>query len=459
MKKALCVLLCALLLCAPLFGCQKKDDAKPDDSAKIDYTENVLVSQNFHVSLGMAYYYFQGYYASLQSYYGDYFKGMTGIDPEKKLKEQSVNDSQTVFAYFLEQLIRPNLKNMLCLNEAALAAGYEVEAAVMAKAKDEAKATDLSSLPYLTQDELVYFTELTTRASYYQMYLQDHYTYTDADYSAYADEQGDALKTAQYTRYTIKLSDLDDAAKETLTAKLDALKELHGYEAFVTGLTALLKELYPVLTDDQIAQTLESGTTLSTASASDTTLNTWAFEQGRAVGDVTYYKDSAGTSAVVGCLLRTPYYDESLTVNVRHILALTEQHESADGARAQAQQWYDAWLAGEKTEDSFAAMAKEKSEDGGSASEGGLYQNVTPGQMVDAFNNWCFDAARQSGDTGLVDTSYGTHIMYFSSFGLPRWKAQARTELVAKDYQKDLAAFSEKFELKENEELLNKIDI
>ena len=78
--------------------------------------------------------------------------------------------------------------------------------------------------------------------------------------------------------------------------------------------------------------------------------------------------------------------------------------------------------------------------------------------MVDAFNDWCFDAARQSGDTGLVDTSYGTHIMYFSSFGLPRWKAQARTELIAKDYQKDLAAFSEKYELKENEELLNEID-
>ena len=49
--------------------------------------------------------------------------------------------------------------------------------------------------------------------------------------------------------------------------------------------------------------------------------------------------------------------------------------------------------------------------------------------------------------------------MYFSSFGLPRWKAQARTELIAKDYQKDLAAFSEKYELKENEELLNKIDM
>ena len=80
-------------------------------------------------------------------------------------------------------------------------------------------------------------------------------------------------------------------------------------------------------------------------------------------------------------------------------------------------------------------------------------------ETLDTLGAVSFDAARQSGDTGLVDTSYGTHIMYFSSFGLPRWKAQARTELIAKDYQKDLAAFSEKYELKENEELLNKIDM
>ena len=459
MKKVLCLLLCALLLCPPLFGCKKADDGKAEEPSEIDYTENVLVSQNYHVSLGMAYYYFEGYYASLQSYYGDYFQGMTGIDPQKKLKEQSAGDAQTVFAYFLEQLIRPNLKNLLCLNEAALAAGYEPDTDAMAQAKEEALGIDLSSLPYLTQEELVYFTELTTRASYYQMYLQNSYTYTDADYSAYADEVGNSLKTAQYTKYTIKLSDLDDTQKEALTAKLDALKELHGYEAFVTGLSALLKELYPILTDEQIAQTLESGTLLSTATASDTTLNTWAFEQGRELGDITYYKDSAGTSAVVGCLLRTPYYDETLTVNVRHILALTAQHESAEGARALAQQWYDEWLQGDKTEQSFAALAKERSEDGGSVSEGGLYQNVTPGQMVQPFEDWCFDASRQSGDTGLVDTSYGTHIMYFSSFGLPRWKAQARSEMISLDYQDDLAAFSEQYELKENEELLNQLDI
>jgi len=34
--------------------------------------------------------------------------------------------------------------------------------------------------------------------------------------------------------------------------------------------------------------------------------------------------------------------------------------------------------------------------------------------MVTAFNDWCFDEARQVGDTGIVETEYGYHVMYFS---------------------------------------------
>jgi hypothetical protein len=37
--------------------------------------------------------------------------------------------------------------------------------------------------------------------------------------------------------------------------------------------------------------------------------------------------------------------------------------------------------------------------------------------MLTAFNDWCFDPDRQVGDTGIVETSYGYHIMYFSGYG------------------------------------------
>ena len=207
----------------------------------------------------------------------------------------------------------------------------------------------------------------------------------------------------------------------------------------------------------------------------------WISDTSRKAGDKTYIANTSTTTDDEGNEVETisgyyvVYYRSSTDnrtplVNVRHILAgfeggttengtTTYSDEEKAAAKAKAEEWLQTWEDGDATEDSFAALATENTTDTGSKDNGGLYENVYPGQMVSAFNNWCFDAARQSGDTGLVDTSYGTHIMYFSSFGLPRWKAQARTELIAKDYQKDLAAFSEKYELKENEELLNKIDM
>ena len=33
--------------------------------------------------------------------------------------------------------------------------------------------------------------------------------------------------------------------------------------------------------------------------------------------------------------------------------------------------------------------------------------------MVQAFNDWCFAEDRKVGDTGLVETDYGWHVMYY----------------------------------------------
>ncbi len=44
--------------------------------------------------------------------------------------------------------------------------------------------------------------------------------------------------------------------------------------------------------------------------------------------------------------------------------------------------------------------------------------------MVDAFENWCFDANRNPGDTGIVETTYGYHVMYFQGENLPYWEVR-----------------------------------
>ena len=33
--------------------------------------------------------------------------------------------------------------------------------------------------------------------------------------------------------------------------------------------------------------------------------------------------------------------------------------------------------------------------------------------MVANFNDWCFDSSRKPGDTGIVESDYGYHVMYY----------------------------------------------
>ena len=74
-------------------------------------------------------------------------------------------------------------------------------------------------------------------------------------------------------------------------------------------------------------------------------------------------------------------------------------------------------------------MAEAYTDDPGSASNGGLYEDVYVGQMVPEFENWCFDASRQTGDYGIVKTTYGYHIMYFVGSDYV-WYATAEADML-----------------------------
>ena len=115
------------------------------------------------------------------------------------------------------------------------------------------------------------------------------------------------------------------------------------------------------------------------------------------------------------------------------------------------------WKNGKATEESFSDLAKEHSEDPGSASNGGLYENVAEGQMVTEFNDWIFDAKRAGGDTGLVKTDYGWHIMYYVSGGLPAWKSDVVTAMKNADYDKKLSDLTEKYAPKTTQKNLDLI--
>ena len=135
-----------------------------------------------------------------------------------------------------------------------------------------------------------------------------------------------------------------------------------------------------------------------------------------------------------------------LLPNVRHILVGFEggtQNEQgrtvySDEEKAAAQEKAEALLKqfneSEATEDAFAALASEHSTDPGSKDNGGLYENIYPGQMVSAFNDWCFQADRKAGDTGIVETGYGFHVMYYCGEGTLSYRdMQLTQELTSRD--------------------------
>ncbi len=158
-----------------------------------------------------------------------------------------------------------------------------------------------------------------------------------------------------------------------------------------------------------------------------------------------YFRANAETYSASGVTMDSRYVD------VRHILiqieggttgedgTTTYTDEEWAACEAEAQAILDAYLAGDKTEDAFAALANEKSEDPGSNTVGGLYENVYQGQMVEPFETWSFDENRQYGDTGLVKTSYGYHVMFYVGSS-PMWKEYAQTDWT----NEQIAAFLDK---------------
>lgn len=130
---------------------------------------------------------------------------------------------------------------------------------------------------------------------------------------------------------------------------------------------------------------------------------------------------------------------EDKYVDVRHILIMPDGADSSNirtetfdeaawaSAKTKAEEILAIFEAGDKSEDSFAALAMEYSHDG-SASTGGLYTDVTKGQMVANFENWCFDENRQTGDYGIVETEFGYHLMYFVD-SRPVWMDAVKSEM------------------------------
>lgn len=170
----------------------------------------------------------------------------------------------------------------------------------------------------------------------------------------------------------------------------------------------------------------------------------WAYDSSREYGDKfmsTQKQDNGCTSFIIVVMSSLPTKDDTLQpVSARHILfSLTKDVEvededgnkttekqdfrTMDEAVALAEETLDAWVESGAKEEDFIKLAAEKSDDEGSADNGGLYEDLTTSSsFTPNFLNWCFEDGRKVGDYGIIETEYGAHIMYMSYISdKPQW--------------------------------------
>ena len=246
-----------------------------------------------------------------------------------------------------------------------------------------------------------------------------------ADTSAIADDATDDEKTAA-----------------TEAAMADAKAKAEGYAAKVNSAETLLEQAKAYnSTATEASVKLEDVTGTTLVSTFSQAASDWAYAAERAVGDVTVVETSNGYAVLYMAVL--PHKDMSKPVDVRHILiqfdtttdgsgntvALTSAEKEAYYQQAQA--IYNQFLEN-PTEENFATLANNNSDDTGSNTNGGLYEDVHVGDMVTAFNDWCFDPNRKPGDSGIIETNYGYHVMYYvGNDNEETWKSTVRSTLAS----------------------------
>ncbi len=149
--------------------------------------------------------------------------------------------------------------------------------------------------------------------------------------------------------------------------------------------------------------------------------------------------------------------DEGSYYYVRHILLAPEggsigengqtiyTDDEWEACRVKAQNLLDEFLAGEATEEVFAQLAAKHSLDTGSSSNGGMYEQLTKEtNFVTEYKDWYLAESRKPGDTGLVKSVHGYHIMYFSS-SEPIWEFETKATMLAENTENMLNETQEKW--------------
>lgn len=475
MKKLITAL---LLVGIVLSGCGGKNEISSNVETETGVNANsdqkggetsVLSSDNYEVNVAEMSYFFNVAYRNMATY-ASYF----GLDTTKSLKEQecTIDSNGGTWYDFIANNAKDTASNMLSICEAAREAGVELDDEDMAvideqiaQFKSMAESSGIALEEYIKnacgkyteEKDLRRIYELSLLASKYMQDVVEAADVSDDALEAYVNENPDNFTTVNYLNYTFDYRDIagndaDDDAKASArtsvsdyASELAALTDAESFKAYIRNYAESVLGMSGDELEEEIASTERNN--YSKADAGDDELTLWLF--GAKAGETNSEVQNDGDNVAVVMVTREAGRDTAALKNVRHILFKSESYSDD----TKVNEVYDKWVEDGKNKDDFIALVKEYSEDPGSVDNGGLYENVNRGDMVDEFNDWIFDEEREIGDSGIVKTSYGWHIMYFDGNGEQLvWQKSAEEAIRQKAYDDADASAAEKYTINVNEE-------
>lgn len=258
------------------------------------------------------------------------------------------------------------------------------------------------------------------------------YTYSYAQLS-YRDFLEGGTKDENGT--TIYTDEQNDAARQKLQEAADALVLATDAE----DLKAKIKDIQ-VNETSALAVNKETDLLHTSVSTRSADLAKWLADSSRKEGEVGLVKITQNTTVTDGentsekeiingyfvVIFHSKNDNTGKMDNVRHLLITPNGgvYDEATGstvytaeeqatARTEAQALLDHWK-NNPTKENFIALVEAHTDDGGSKETGGLYEDIhQDSNYVDSFRNWAIDPARKEGDTAVVESEYGQHIMYY----------------------------------------------
>ena len=469
-----------LAFCIGVFAFQTFQSQKEKSATYVTIGEHEIKKAEYD-------YYFYGAVNTLYSYYGTYLNYM-GLDLTQDLSTQYYTEDMTWQDYFDEQALMQLQQvyaledeakaNGFEYDAAADAAAFEESVKTYAASAGYTTGNYLKASygDYATMKEIKTFVERDSYSGAYYDKIYAEEEVTDEEITAYYEENKGSYDSVDYlvcaieadvpgedetteimventVENTVETVEESETEEETLSEEEQVLLEEEQQaltEAAMEDAKVIANEMLGKITDADSFETLAAEyATDATAeihkenvkqsTITPTAVATWLFDDARQAGDKTVIEyTTANTYYVVYFVER--YLDESKTVDVRHILVpfdtvettedMTEdevaaaEEEAKAAALTTAEGIYDEWQEGEATEESFAELANTHSTDTGSNTNGGLYEAVAKGEMVEAFDEWIFDEVRQPGDSDIVESVYGYHIMFYVADNDVAWKME-----------------------------------